>query len=861
MGVATIINLMVLKGQLLGIRADRLPERDKGPDCGATLRMLTVISPVDVSRERYGLRHLFERLRQQTRWQINARVLPVVFLAVMLVGAFGWLVFTRYTTGNLVDQDSQEVTFLMDNLRQKALVETMGLEARKALVDVAADSDKHPDDETMCRDWTSDMIRVENLVGMARVGLEQGDEHDNPSHLQSLCFVDSLSGPVNDSRMHTWFEANHEYFCREFQSTGWSGVHVLDAPVLAYDNPWHSIYVFPPVLIEEVRGGSQASAVGELAALLPVLVRDEQDKTTPIFHTVYFLSLNRMLAELLGSEGLVSAPDTWWCVLNHQGRVIAAAESVPTVGSLLQNQHRTANRGPFAVASGEELLGDWSLGEPWPRSLFGGRLAPWVVTAGQSQDFPLAILIGYEARELRTTSLGYMFAVIGMALLALAIAVFGVTRVVGKVSTRLTTLSHNMKQVAAGDYSRRIPTSARDEVGRLINYFNLMAVSLDETKSQLTEKTKHLQAALENRQLLDRAKDDFLELISHEVRTPLTAIMGGVNILKSVVDRTIGTDLEVLEKLNVIEVVKIIEASGDRLHGFMNDAIQMTSIQSSDKEIDLKITPVGDLVELGLCGLREMAKVRDIEVVNGLDNERNWQVLCDTKIMKLAFEKVLKNAVVHNYEKGRVVIREVEEVPGLGRIAEMPRAEDIHRLMSLRSFEPFEEFPINWRIIEIFNTGDAIPPDRCGALFGKFELVGRIEHHQRGSGLSLPIAQSAVESHGGRICVHSAKLQGNSFYLLLPTVATVDVEAYRARADAEGRSLLSDPVGEQLGYGVDGGSSDEFVDLVGDLAGLEVEFDNQGPALTGGGNQPGGGVDRARGANDQKNLTGGRRAR
>lgn len=849
---------MRIKGQLLEIQADSQAEWDKGPERGATLRMLTHASPVVVSRERDRLRHLIERLRQQTRWQIYVRVLPVVFLAVMLVGAFGWLVFTRYTTGKLVEQDSHEVTFLMDNLRQKALVEIMGLEARRALVDYDGESDEPADNESRCRDWTTELIRADNLVGMARVGLGSGDDQGDPSHLQSLCFVDSLSGPVNDSRMLTWFAANHDYFHHEFRSSGGSGIRSFDAPVLAYDNPWHSVYVFPPILIEEVRGGSQASAVGELAALLPVLVRDEENASSGSFHTVYFLSLNRMLSVLLGSEGLVSAPDTWWCVLNHQGRVIAAAESMPTVGSLLQNQHRTADSGPFAVASGEELLGDWSLGVPWTRSLFGGRLAPWVVSAGQSPDLPLAILIGHEARELRTTSLGYMFAVIGMALLALAIAVFGVTRVVGKVSSRLTRLSRNMELVAEGDYSRRIPTSTRDEVGLLINYFNQMAASLDETQNQLTEKTEHLQAALENRQLLDRAKDDFLELISHEVRTPLTAIMGGVNILKSVVDRTLGADLEVLEKLNVIEVVKIIEGSGERLHGFMNDAIQMTSIQSSDKEIELKITSVGNLVELGLCGLREMAKARDIEVVNGLENERGWQVLCDTKVMKLAFERILKNAVVHNYEKGRVVIREVEEVPGLGRIAEMPRAEDVHRLMSLRSFEPFEKIPISWRIVEIFNTGDAIPAERCEALFGKFELVGRIEHHQRGSGLSLPIAQAAVEIHGGRICVHSAKLQGNSFYLLLPTVAKADVEVHRAQTEGGGLSLFDDAVGEQLGHGVGGGTGDEYIDLVGDLAGLEVEFDDQGAPASGGGNQSGGRVDRAGGADDQKNLGVGR---
>jgi len=460
-----------------------------------------------------------------------------------------------------------------------------------------------------------------------------------------------------------------------------------------------------------------------------------------------------------------------------------------------------------------------------------------VVTASEAESFPLAILVGHETRELRAASLGYVFAVFGVALLALSIAIFGVTRVVGRVSSRLMILSHNMEEVAKGDYSRRIPTRMSDEVGRLIGYFNLMAVSLDETNRELAEKTTRLEASLENRQLMDRSKDDFLVLISHEVRTPLTAIMGGVNILKSQVNRTEGVEREVLEKLNVIEVVNIIESSGERLHGFMNDAIQMTSIQSSDKELELTLIPVGSLVEMGLCGVREMAKVRNIEVVNGLEHQHDWQLLCDEKMMKLAFEKILKNAVAHNYDAGRVMIREVDEVPGEGRIAEQPRAEAVHRLMSQPAFEKFEDLPITWRIIEIFNTGEAIPPERCEALFGKFELVGRIEHHQRGSGLSLPIAQSALENHGGRICVHSVKLQGNSFYLLVPTVATAETTElanHQARIEARGRSLLANLVGDQQADGIGGRPGDKNVGQVTDPATLKVEFHHDGTAVPSG---------------------------
>ncbi len=764
------------------------------------------------------------------------RVLPVVFFAVTLVGAFGWIVFTRYATEKLIQHDSEEVAFLVDLLRQKTLLETMALEARKADIAANDEGDDQLEDEAPAAKWSTDLLTDKYLVGVALVGSDRQAKKENAQQqLHSLSMVDSLRGPVNISRLATWFNSNRDYFSGDFQPSNWSGLRSPGAPVLANDSPWHPTYVFPPVLIEEVSGLSQASAGGNLAALLPVLVRGEDEQEDGFNNTIYFLSLDHMLMDLLGEKGLVSESGTWWCVVNYQGRVIDAANGAPTVGSLLENQHRSHAEGPFSVVTGAELVGDWELGDPWHNTLVGGHFNRWVVAGSQTDAFPLAILVGHKATELQSASLGYVIAVIGVALLALSIAIIGVTRVVGRVSTRLTALSQNMAEVAKGDYSRRIPTKTKDEVGRLIGYFNLMAVSLDETQRELAEKTTRLEASLENRQLMDRSKDDFLVLISHEVRTPLTAIMGGVNILKNQVGRVEGPDREVLDKLNVVEVVSIIESSGERLHGFMNDAIQMTSVQASDKELDLGLASIGGMVEQGLCGVREMAQIRNIDVVNGLEQQHDWQILCDAKIMRLAFEKVLKNSVTHNYDNGRVMIREVEEVPGEGRIAQQPRTEEVHRLLSQPAFERFEDLSVTWRTIEIFNTGEAIPPERCAALFGKFELVGRIEHHQRGSGLSMPIAQSAVESHGGRIYVHSVKLQGNSFFMLLPTVATADAEELNERQlqiEAHGRKILAGLAGNQQADGVSSRPGDKNISQVTDPTTLKVEFHHDGATVS-----------------------------
>jgi len=382
-------------------------------------------------------------------------------------------------------------------------------------------------------------------------------------------------------------------------------------------------------------------------------------------------------------------------------------------------------------------------------------------------------------------------------------------------------------------------------MGHVSRNLHSLVRNQEDSKHRAEEKTKALKGTLDDMRQLDRAKDDFLILISHEVRTPLTAIMSGVDFLKSSVAQVTGPDRRILDRLNIAEIAEIIEGSGERLKRFMNDAIQMTTIQSRTRQLELVAVPPGSLVEVGLCGIREKASPRRINVVNELNGEMDWAVLGDQAVLKLAFEKVLHNALVHNHDGGEIIIREAQSIPGRGVRDWLPSPEAVNRLKGHLTYGRWANRQLRWRLIEVFNTGEPIPEGRQEALFGKFELVGRIEHHQKGSGLSMPIAGSAVENHGGRIFVHSVRGEGNSFYLLLPTVM-----------DKQGDLAASVPSSwDQKSEGVGSGSGDEQIDLGGDPAGLEVELEDSGAALASGPDQPGGGVDGPGGPDHQEQIT------
>jgi signal transduction histidine kinase len=735
---------------------------------------------------------IIHRLSSRTRLQIFARVLPVMFLAVLSIGAISWLVFAHHATGTAKKIEHQEMTSLLENLKRRATLETMAIEVRQN--DFLARGGRAEGAHLV-----DDLLQMELLDGIA-LGRPVTDEGQVPGFFS---LVDSLDTDVNRTRVAAWLRKYAHCFKPGFRPGSWTQVRVSDGPVLADSNPGHPVYIFPPILMDT----SPAGTTPEMA-LLPVMVRDELGEVRT-GHPVYFLDLTTLVRDF--------QPAGWWCVLGGDGTVLVAADGTVPTGSHLADLPRREGDDVFGVAAGEDLWSPLDPGENIRTAKAGSRLLPWIVTTGRSGDLPLALLTAHEVFGLRAMGTRYVLAVFGVAVLALGFALFGVTRVVDRVSRHLSHLA-----------------TSKDEAHRLVQM-----------------KAENLRGTLDDMRMLDKAKDDFLILISHEVRTPLTSIMGGVDILKSSVGQVKGEEKEILDRLNISEIASIIESSGQRLTGFMNDAIQMTSIQSRDRKLDLQPVPAADLVELGLCGIRERAHLRKIKVDNELEGQSDWSVLCDQRILKVAFEKVLGNAVVHNYDGGQIVIREARHVPGQGQGESFVEPEGEYFLKGQGSYRKWEHETLTWRMIEVYNTGDPIPEDRRKALFGKFELVGRIEHHHKGSGLSMPIANSAVKNHGGRIMVHADKKAGNSFFLLLPTV----------RTGAEPRKVPDPASGDQVSHGVGGGSGDEEVALVADAAPFEVEFDDPGPGLPGDVDEPGGGVDRSGGADDQEQVTVGGRLR
>ena len=766
------------------------------------------------------MRQLWNRLNHKISHQVYLRVLPVLVLSILVVGSVGWVVFTRAVIDNRAQMGSHELRDLVQGMTLKMVKEALSQDTRLAPI--------HSNGE-ISQQALNESLGHSSLV--AGVGLIDHQSAKVPCST-SMYLKDSLAGYFGEADLAEWVRANSRYLASDYRKGSWSGVRVKATPYLAENNAGNSIYIFAPIFAEN-------SLNNKCLPLVPVLVRGDRKKER--VHTLYLFQLSALPPP--GQAG------QWSCLLDDSGRVLQAPGARPAAGKFLRDQGNLTGHPVLGEVCGQQLLAAFGGDPNENQGQTGGGLVPWLILRQNSPELGLTVLMVDRVPALRASVTSYLWLIVLAVILALGSGVLMIDRVMHQISDQLALLAGNMEALARGDYSGRMPQRKRDEIGALIGYFNLMAVSLDEAHRQVKEKAAHLRAALENMRMLDKAKDDFMILISHEVRTPLTAIMGGVDYLKKSVEKVTGDEREVLDRLNVEEITRIIQSSGERLSGFMTDAIQMTSMGSANTRLDLQPVPVGDMVALGLCGVAELATLKNVAIHNQLDETAGWSILCDQDVLRVSFEKILKNAVVHNRQGGVVIIREAVSVPGRGPIWDLIGPESLRRLEEQQAFEDFEDEDLRWRMVEIFNTGSPIPVDRRAALFGKFEIVGRIENHQKGSGLSLPIAKAAAESHGGRIFLHSDGMDGNSFFLMLPSLDD----------RAEGRTPKKKSIVHERDKGFGRAAWDEDVSQAGDSTPFDIELDDLCTSILGGIDEPGGGVDGASSADDQEEVTVGRR--
>jgi signal transduction histidine kinase len=275
-----------------------------------------------------------------------------------------------------------------------------------------------------------------------------------------------------------------------------------------------------------------------------------------------------------------------------------------------------------------------------------------------------------------------------------------------------------MARERSGPSGELVPVRAIDEVGNLTSEIN-------ELMERFASAERTYRANLERARAADRDRAGFLAAVSHELRSPLNAILGFADVLATEVDGPLGASAR--------EEVDQIRGSGMHLLELINDILELSALEGgqlrlSRSRVDLAMV-AGDVV-------REAAGVLGGKPVQlRVTGESDVYAYADARRVRQIMQNLVGNAIKFT-QRGEVVI-------ALQR--DGSRA-----------------------LIRVTDTGPGISVAERAAIFEEYRQAGEASVRRRGTGLGLAIARRLVLMHGGLITVDSELGKGSSFTVTLP---------------------------------------------------------------------------------------------
>jgi PAS domain S-box-containing protein len=246
------------------------------------------------------------------------------------------------------------------------------------------------------------------------------------------------------------------------------------------------------------------------------------------------------------------------------------------------------------------------------------------------------------------------------------------------------------------------------------------------------ERRKEQEALYDKLKALDKVKNDLTNMIVHDLRTPLTSLLAGLQ------------SLQVSEEDK--EILDISLLGGNTLLGMINNLLDISKMEEGSMSLEKTEFVLSNLVEGALTQVAWLADDKGLTLQTEIPPSIGL-ILADVEKLKRVVVNLVGNAVKFTPAGGQVTVTALRDAVS------------------------------NEITIGVRDTGEGVPKEAFGRIFEKFEQVStRKAGKAMSTGLGLTFCKLVVEAHGGKIWVESEMGIGSTFFLTLPQLEKTGTE-------------------------------------------------------------------------------------
>lgn len=412
----------------------------------------------------------------------------------------------------------------------------------------------------------------------------------------------------------------------------------------------------------------------------------------------------------IGKSGEVFIVNKDGNIVFHKNRSMILLGSIEDNHAVMEVTYEKNGIGEYINYKGEKVLG----------SYYWLPLYRWGLIVEEKTDEAYTGVVALE-RLMLTVS---FFAITGVVFLAAVIS--------RRLTEPIKSLENGAIDLVKGNF-KSIPVTSKNEIGRLTEIFNQTASELlfirkkledriQLANHDLEEKNRELIEANEGLKKLDEMKSDFIALVSHELKTPLSAIKVSAEYLESD-DNTNPAERK--------EMLRIIIRNIDRQTRMINEILDLSKMEAGKMEFQFENVDMREIVNAVIENIGQLALKKKITLSLDIPDSLP-QFIADKEKLIIVLNNLAGNALKFTPFGGSMIISAKDQGDSIE--------------------------------IRMKDTGIGIENEKLEKIFDKFYQVDSTSRRKTGGcGLGLSIAGGIIRAHGSQIYVESKPGEGSTF--------------------------------------------------------------------------------------------------